>query len=135
MTQVVFKPVVDNVIETMKNLKQQSIPHPLANGAIPEGSFKFPDKGLNVPSGHIDIPCESMSCSCSEFSLGQVIFGGDWEYLAHCRGHSGPNGLHFCKFCLTVLSSLQRGIPHNVTVTELVNLQGNKRSHFYSVLK
>lgn len=49
---------------------------------------------------------------CDFYQHGDMIMGGDWEFLARILGYTGANGVWFCPFCHCQLSDLQKGIPH-----------------------
>lgn len=49
---------------------------------------------------------------CEFFQHGELVLGGDWEFLARILGYTGANGVWFCPYCHCQLSDLQKGIPH-----------------------
>lgn len=52
------------------------------------------------------------TCQSTTFQSGELILAGDWEYLAKILGYTGPNGVHFCPFCLCKISDMPKGVPH-----------------------
>ena len=44
-----------------------------------------------------------------------LSLGGDWEFIARLLGLTGPNGSHFCNFCLCKISNVVKGEPHTPT--------------------
>ena len=58
-------------------------------------------------------------CHCSStYQHVNVVYCGDWEWLARILGLSGPNGTYFCPFCYVKLDDLQSGKPHSPLIFE-----------------
>lgn len=96
-----------------------------SNGCEDLQEFKFDDNNHAVSS--LCRSCQkSRECAKEEadggnpqrqppdsiFTEGKLVSGGDWMYLSAVLQYTGPNGVHFCPFCLVKPKDLRRGCPH-----------------------
>lgn len=51
----------------------------------------------------------------SQYTVCEVRYAGDWNFLAALLGVTGPNGAHFCNYCLCKIDDVNKGACHSPT--------------------
>ena len=127
----VFGPIYAQVNEVLDNTASMELPCPPPycpkrphegddEDNDDETASAVPEEDLDHSNLYRSLACQlcrsepyqpAENQSRSTYTHGRLILSGDWEYLSHILGTTGPNGLYFCNCCYATLHNQKKGVP------------------------